>query len=153
MRRFPALGSVLLCFLLTVLWTGCSRDPNVKKQKYLESGQRYFDQQRYREAAIQFGNAVQVDPQFAQAHYRLGETLLKLQDLNHAYGELSRAVELDPNIYAAHAELANLLVSSRQPEALKQAKIHLDLLREKQPDSADTYAAWSNYYFAQDNLT
>jgi len=106
MRRFPALGSVLLCFLLTVLWTGCSRDPNVKKQKYLESGQRYFDQQRYREAAIQFGNAVQVDPQFAQAHYRLGETLLKLQDLNHAYGELSRAVELDPNIYAAHAELA-----------------------------------------------
>jgi tetratricopeptide (TPR) repeat protein len=152
MRRFPALGSVLLCFLLTVLWTGCSRDPNVKKQKYLESGQRYFDQQRYREAAIQFGNALQVDPQFARAHYQLGETLLKLQDLNHAYGELSRAVELDPNIYAAHAELANLLVSSRQPEALKQAKVHLDLLREKQPNSADTYSAWSNYYFAQDNL-
>jgi tetratricopeptide (TPR) repeat protein len=152
MRRFPALGSVLLCFLLTLMWTGCSRDPNVKKQKYLESGQHYFDQQRYREAAIQFGNAVQVDPQFAQAHYRLGETLLKLQDLNHAYGELSRAVELDPNIYAAQADLANLLVSSRQPEALKQAKIHLDLLREKQPDSAETYAAWSNYYFAEDKL-
>jgi tetratricopeptide (TPR) repeat protein len=152
MRRFPALGSVLLCFLLTVLWTGCSRDPNVKKQKYLDSGQHYFEQQRYREAAIQFGNAVQVDPQFAQAHYRLGETLLRLQDLNHAYGELSRAVELDNSIYAAHAELANLLVSSRQPEGLKQAKIHLDLLREKQPNTPETHAAWSNYYFAQDNL-
>jgi cellulose synthase operon protein C len=152
MRRFPALGSVLLCFLLTLLWTGCSRDPNVKKQKYLESGQRYFDQQRYREAAIQFSNAVQVDPQFAQAHYQLGETLLKLQDWNHAFSELSRAVELDNSIYPAHAELANLLIASRQPDGLKQAKIHLDLLREKQPSSPETYAAWSNYYFAQNNL-
>ncbi len=152
MRRFPALGSLLHCFLLTLLWTGCSRDPNVKKQKYLESGQHYFEQQRYREAAIQFGNAVQLDPQFAQAHYQLGESLLKLQDLNHAFGELSRAVELDPNIYAAQADLANLLVSSRQPAALKEAKIHLDLLREKQPNSAETYAAWSNYYFAEDKL-
>ena len=152
MRRFPAFGSVLLCFLLTLLSPGCSRDPNVKKQKYMESGQHYFDQQRYREAAIQFSNAVQVDPKFAQAHYQLGETLLKLQDVNHAFGELSRAVELDNNIFPAHAELANLLIASRQPEALKQAKIHLDLLREKLPNSPETYTAWSNYYFAQNNL-
>jgi tetratricopeptide (TPR) repeat protein len=152
MRRFPALGSILLCSLLIVSWTGCSRDPNVKKQKYMESGQHYFDQQRYSEAAIQFSNAVQVDPQFAQAHYQLGETLLKLQDLSHAFGELNRAVELDNNIYPAHTELANLLIASRQPDALEQAKIHLDLLREKQPNSVETYAAWSNYYFAVGRL-
>jgi tetratricopeptide (TPR) repeat protein len=165
MRRFPAFGSVLLCLLLTVLWTGCSSNPNVKKQKYLASGQHYFDQQRYREAVIQFSNAVQVDPNFAQAHYQLGETLLRLQDLNHAFGELSRALELqqgspetheaplaDSDIYQAHADLANLLISTRQPDGLKQAKAHLDLLREKQPNSVETYAAWSNYYLAQNNL-
>ncbi len=152
MRRFSALGSVLLCFVLILLWTGCSRDPNVKKQKYLASGQQYFDQQRYREAAIQFSNAAQVDGSFAQAHYKLGETLLKLQDFNHAFSELSRAVELDPSNYPAHAELANMLIASHQVEGLKQAKVHLDLLREKQPDSVETYAAWSNYDLAQNNL-
>jgi len=151
-RRSHAVASVLLCFLSALLWTGCSRDTNVKKQKYLDSGQRYFEQQKYREAAIQFGNAVQVDPRFAQAHYRLGETLLKLQDWNHAFGELSRAVELDPTIYSAHAELANMLIASRQTEGLKDAKIHLDLLREKQPNSWETYAAWSNYDAVQNNV-
>ena len=45
-----------------------------------------------------------------------------------------------------------MLIASRQPEALKQAKIHLDLLREKQPNSVETYAAWSNYYFAVGRL-
>src|SRR6202041_3465805 len=55
-------------------------------------------------------------------------------------------------IYPAHTELANLLIASRQPDALEQAKIHLDLLREKQPNSVETYAAWSNYYFAVGRL-
>ncbi len=154
MRRSSAFGSVLLgCLVtLTLLWTGCSRDPNVKKQKYLESGLRYFQQQRYPEAAIQFRNAAQVDDHFAQAHYQLGETLLKLQDWNDAGLELSRAVELDPNIFPAQADLAKLLINSRDPAALKLAKTHLDLLREKQPDSVDTHESWSVYYAAQDKL-
>jgi len=51
----------LVCFLIAALFMGCSRDPNVRKQKYLESGDRYFAKGRYREAAIQYSNAVQVD--------------------------------------------------------------------------------------------
>ncbi len=43
---------VAVCLL--GLLAGCSRDPNVRKQKYLESGQRYFDKGQYKEAAIQF---------------------------------------------------------------------------------------------------
>ena len=52
--------------VLAALLTGCSRDPNVRKQKYLESGQRYFDKGQYREAEIQFQNAIQVDARFAE---------------------------------------------------------------------------------------
>jgi len=54
--------------------TACSHDPNVRKQKYLESGQRYYDKGAYREAEIQFQNAIQVDARFAEAHYRLAQT-------------------------------------------------------------------------------
>jgi len=60
----------IVLFLLTAcLLVGCSRDPNVRKQKYLESGMRFFEKGKYHEAAIQFSNAIQVDPNFAQADY------------------------------------------------------------------------------------
>ncbi len=41
-RSRVGLAMAAVCFL-GVLLTGCARDPNVRKQKYLESGERYFD--------------------------------------------------------------------------------------------------------------
>src|SRR5712671_1028270 len=148
MSRTIALRLLLIGFLITGLFTGCSRDPNVRKQKFLESGNRYRDKGKLREAAIQYSNAVQMDPRFAEAHYQLGETYLKLKDYNRAYAELSRTVELAPTNYAAHVDLANLLIAGGEA---KQAQSHLDLLREKQPDIADTSLAWANFYAAQGN--
>ena len=149
MIRIPALRLLILCSLLTALFTGCSRDPNVRKQKYFESGERYFNKGKYREAAIQYANAVQIDPRFAQAHFQLGKTYLNLHDWNHAYQELSRAVELAPDNYQAHLDLANLLISARQ---MKDAQTHLDILRDKQPNTPATHEAWANFYSAQDDL-
>ncbi|PYX57670.1 MAG: hypothetical protein DMG76_11070, partial [Acidobacteria bacterium] len=149
MSRSGVVRLLLVCSLAATLFTGCSRDPNVRKQKYFESGERYFARGKYREAAIQFSNAVQVDPRFAQAHYQLAETYLKLRDFNRAYQELSRAVELAPDNYPAHVDLANLLISARD---LKQARTHLDILREKQPNSPDTHEALANFYSAQNDL-
>jgi tetratricopeptide (TPR) repeat protein len=67
-------------------------------------------------------------------------------------------VELTPDNYRAHADLANLLVTVRNPDgrpaqdALKQAKTHLDLLRASQPNSPETHEAWANYYAAQNDI-
>src|SRR6202167_6265138 len=102
-------AAAALC-LLSALCTGCSRDPNVRKQKYLESGERYFDKGQYREAAIQFQNAIQVDSGFTDAHYKLALTALKLQQWPSAYQELVTTVQLQPDQYAAHLDLANLLI-------------------------------------------
>jgi len=149
MSRSVVLRLLLAGFLIPALLTGCNRDPNVRKQKFLESGNRYRDKGKLREAAIQYANAVQVDPRFAEAHYQLGETYLKLKDYQRAYQELSRTVDLTPDNYPAHVELANLLIAVRD---LKQAQPHLDLLREKQPDAPDTHLAWANFYAAQGSL-
>src|SRR5207253_1445167 len=99
----------LILALMGIVFSGCSRDPNVRKQKYFESGQRYFERGKYREAAIQYSNAVQVDPRFTDAHYRLAQTYLKLQEWTRAYQELSRTIELQPDNYQAHIDIANLL--------------------------------------------
>ncbi|MGA2358299.1 MAG: tetratricopeptide repeat protein [Terriglobales bacterium] len=138
---------VAIC-LLAGLLTGCSRDPNVRKQKYLESGQRYFDKGQYREAEIQFQNAIQVDSRFADAHYKLALAALKLEQWPTAYQELSTAIQLKPDNYDAHLDLANLLIMVRQ---FNDAKQHLDLLAQKQPNNPDFYIARSNYYAGMNN--
>jgi len=136
--------------LLAALLTGCSRDPNVRKQKYLESGQRYFDKGQYREAAIQFQNAIQVDSRFVDAHYKLALTAMKLQQWPTAFQELTTTVQLQPDQYAAHLDMANLLILSRQ---FNDAKEHLDLLAQKQPNNPDVYIARANYDAGMNDTT
>jgi len=67
-----------------LLFSSCSRDPNVRKLKYFESGQHYFQQGKYREAAIEFFNAIQIDQGFGEAHYGLAQTYLKVQQWSPA---------------------------------------------------------------------
>jgi cellulose synthase operon protein C len=159
--------------VLGAMLTGCSRDPNVRKQKYLESGQRYFDKGRYREAAIQFENAIQVDARFADAHYMLSETEMKLGDGGAYRQELETTIQVippdtnDPHalklLYAAHLDLANLLILAHNFEEgrgyvdqanheLGAAKEHLDWLEKNQPHpNSDFYIARANYYASSNN--
>src|SRR3981081_3084688 len=97
--------AVSVVCVLAALCTCCSRDPNVRKQKYLESGQRYFDKGQYREAEIQFENAIQVDSRFADAHYKLALAAMKLQQWPTAYQELLATVQLHTAQYGARADM------------------------------------------------
>src|SRR5947209_2344943 len=97
MRNARGFTLTLLAFLCALALTGCSRDPNVKKQKYLESGKRFMQSQKYREAAIQFSNALQVDNKFADAHFELAQAYGKMGNWSSAYRELVRTVDIDPS--------------------------------------------------------
>src|SRR5271154_3822870 len=149
MKHFPLVRLALVLGFVTLFFLGCSRDPNVRKQKYLESGQRYYDNGKYLEAAIQFSNAIQIDNRFAPAHYQLAQTLLKLQQWTPAYQELSRTLEINPQNYQAHIDIANLLIAGRD---LKQAQEHTDLLLQKQPNNPQVHAAVANLLAAQGNV-
>jgi len=137
---------LLVLIFLILFFAGCSHDPNVRKQKYLESGERYFAKADYAAASIQLRNALQVDPQFPEAHYQLARTYLKLQEWNNGYQELERTVELEPQNYRARLDLANLLLAGGQ---LKPAQEQLDLLLSRQPDNADVHLAKGNLLAAE----
>src|SRR5215472_9902161 len=144
--------SFRLIFLLTVLaglLTGCSRDPNVRKQKYFESGERYFEKAKYREAAIQYSNAIQVDPRFGQAHYHLALAYLRMAEPNRAFQELQRSVELEPANYAARVDMANMLIASK---FYKEAQEQLDILTDKQPNNPDVHMALANFKAREGDL-
>jgi len=81
--------------LLTLV--SCSRDPNVVKRRYLESGNRYFDKGKYKEAAIMYADALQKDRLWGPAHYKLGLTWIRTGNLGGAVSELHKAIERLPN--------------------------------------------------------
>ena len=129
-----------------MMLSGCHRDPNVRKQKYYESGMRYEKKGEFREAAIQFQNALRFDKNYAAAHYELAKTYTSLNMPLQAYPELQRTVDLQPNNLQARIDLGNLLVLGRQPgQAAEQANAVL----AQQPNNADAYALLSKVAQAQ----
>src|SRR5271169_6646304 len=98
----------LLAFVLLLLATGCNTDPIARKQKFLDRGNRDFDQHKYAEALISYGRALQVDPQSPEAHYKLAETHVKMGSWAAAVRELQRTVDLQPDHWRAQLNLAQL---------------------------------------------
>jgi len=145
-RGSPALIIILFVVALLVASSACSRDPNARKQKYFKSGQRYFQKGEYREAAIEFFNAIQIDQGYAEAHYQLAQSYLKVQQWSAAYQELARTVELQPENYQARIDMANLLIAGR---SLPQAQEQTDLLLKQRPDDPQVHVAVSNLLAAQ----
>ena len=153
MKRSSFVRCALIVGFSALVLTACSRDPNVRKQRYFKSGQKYFAEGRYPEAAIQFQNAIQLDGRFAAAHYQLARTYLQLRDGQHAYLETRRTLELQPDNYKAHADMTNMLAAdyaaSSNPRDLTTAQEHTDLLLAEQPNDPDTHMAIANLLSAQ----
>src|SRR5712664_4586519 len=107
----------ILAILLAVstLWiAGCLRDPKNRMQRYFDSGMQYLEKGKYPEAAIQFQNAIQIDKNFAAAHYQLAQCFLQQGLWGNAYRELAISTELEPTDLQAQLDLANLLFGSKQ---------------------------------------
>ncbi len=124
------------CFVIS----GCKHDPNKQKQKYLESGKRYENEGKLREAVIQFSNALRVDKNFAPAHYELAKTYLQLGSVVAGYQELQRTVHLSPSNLQARLDLGNILLAGGVPD---RAKEQAQAILAAQPNNADGYALLS----------
>src|SRR5208337_2719906 len=149
-RYFIALATALMAVFLIVA-TGCKGNPEKAKKKYLESGLKYVDKKEYDAAVIQFKKALQADPKYAEAHYQLGVTYLRLRRGQDAFQELNTAVNLDPKNVKAHLELGNLLWAAARsnPQYYKAAEEQARKVIEIDPNNADGYALLGTALFAE----
>ena len=145
MGRVPA----LVCLtILALLAQGCTRDPNVRKVKYLNSGKAYAAQGKEKEAIIQFSNAVKIDPHYAAAHFELAKAYAKSGSAMGAYTELRRTVDFDPKNVEARLNLGQLYLAGRQyDKSLEQANAILAI----DPKNADAWALKSGIALANND--
>lgn len=150
MKIAAAFRLIFLLAMIAAVFTACSRDPNVRKQKYFQSGQHYFEKGKYREASLEFVNAIKIDSGYAEAHHQLAAAYLMLQNAKGAYKELARTVELQPENYQARIELANLLILGHD---FPQAQEQTDLLMQKRPNDPLVHSLVSSLLAGQGNLS
>src|SRR5215831_7888314 len=144
--------TILLCVLSALLsgaLAGCSHDPEVLKQKYLAKGKAYAEKAKYREAAIEFQNAIQVDSKFEPAHYELALCYLKQGAFQQGYWELARAVEIAPDDLKAQLDFAKLLLAGRKPA---DARAHAEIVLQGEPHNVQAQIVISQAVAAQGDI-
>jgi tetratricopeptide (TPR) repeat protein len=152
----------LVAVILAVLvgFTSCSRDPTVVKKRYLESGNKYFDKGRYKEASIQYRNALKRDPKYGAAYYKLALVSLKMRDGGGALSALRRAVELipldQPDHWDAVSTLSDLyLVGGRdangkvEKQFIDEVETFTKKLLEHDPNSFDAHRLIGDLNFSK----
>ena len=125
----PAARLLAIAVVATVA-VACSSNPERAKAEYLKSGDAYFAQKKYSEAAVQYRNALQEDPKSGEAHLKLAKSYEQLGALRNAAREFIRAADslpgsVEPQVRAA----AYLLLGEQFDDAAPARRRHSRSIR------------------------
>jgi len=123
----------MVVLLLAVSLCACG-SMEEKRDSFMASGKELYQKADYTRARLQFQNALQIDPKFADAQLWLGKTQLKLQNPRGAYGALNQAVALNPNLTEAQILLGDLLLMAKQ---LDKAQAKAEIALKQEPQNTD----------------
>ena len=123
------LGSlIVLGFLFS-----CSSTPAELAAKHTKKGDEYAQKEQYKEAVIEYKNAVKAGPTTPSSDYKLAKTALEARDFPTAFQELKKTVELDPNHYEAQGKLGEIYVAAGKTEEAAQIADNLVTNRPQDP--------------------
>ena len=128
--------TAILLIATAMLVGGCARDPQEAKAKYLAAGEKYMKQKQYGDAAVEFRNAIRIDPRYVDAYYQLAQAEWAQRDWRGAYASLGKAIELDPTRLDARLDLGRLYFVARQ---FTMAEEEANFILQKEPKNAGAY--------------
>jgi tetratricopeptide (TPR) repeat protein len=120
--------------MIALVLTGCARSPEAKKARYLERGNRYFKQEQYREAILEYRNVLRVDQKEPAATRQLGMAYYQLGQLGLAFRYLSQAQQLDPDNTEVRLKLASIYILGGRPD---DATTQVAEVLKKEPGNLD----------------
>ena len=118
-------AAVVALLLLVVGLAGCG-DSEAAKKRLLETGNKYFDSGKFKEASIIYRKVLQKDQRYGEAYYRLGLSELKQGRYGDAVRWLRRASELQPENDDAHAKLGDLYLTIYLADRSKYKQLLVD---------------------------
>ena len=92
---------------------------------------------KLQEAEISTRKAIEINPNYADAHYNLGNILKDLGKLQEAEISTRKAIEINPNFTNAHLNLGNVL---KDLGKLQEAEISTRKAIKLNPNYADAYS-------------
>jgi tetratricopeptide (TPR) repeat protein len=113
MSRLPLAVAIVLAAALA---GGCSKDPQKQGREFVASGDRYTADKKFKEAVLEYRNAVQADPKSGEARLKLANAYLQVQDAPNAYRETIRAADLLPDNVDAQLKAASFLMLAKKYE-------------------------------------
>src|SRR6266567_3848197 len=105
--------------VLALVLSACTRDPNVRKQKFVAQGDAYFKEGKFPEAQIAYSRALQIDPRYVVALYKSAQCSERVGNWNSAFRELLRTVELDPENWPAQLDLGKIFLGGGKAQDAK----------------------------------
>src|ERR1035441_9639568 len=150
--RSKRLVAIIITTVLALV--SCSRDPNVAKRRYLESGNKYFEKGKYKEARIMYLNAKAKDQRWGPAYYKLGLTALKMGSMAEAVNALRRAVELLPKNDAdrrdAVVQLTQIYLQvKREKPYMDEVEAYCKEMLQRDPNSYDGHRLTGDLWYAR----
>lgn len=149
MRSWCTCRLTVAMTIMTLLLAACSLNPSARKQKYFEFGQQYFQKGQYREAAVEFSKAVNIDANYTDAHLQLARTYLKLRQPDRAYQEYAEVVQSRPDDYQTRTAMTYLLIASHR---FVEAKAQTTILLKQRPDDPDSYSMMASLLAGEGNF-
>src|SRR4030043_5451 len=110
-RRFNYVFVILICFVLSIL-AGCSNE--AKKERHWGRGEKYFSENKFNEAIIEYKNVLQIEPKDAKEPNNpaglllMSSVYLAEKNVDGAIQEASKAIKQDPKKIDAYLHLASL---------------------------------------------
>ena len=130
-----------ICVVCVALAGSACTDPEVAKQRYLESGDKYVAEGKLPEAIVEYRNSIRQDPRFGQARWNLANALLATQNQQGAIREYIRAADLLPDNTEVQLMAARILLMARQFE---DSKARADGVLEREPRNVDALILRAN---------
>jgi tetratricopeptide (TPR) repeat protein len=118
---------------LAVAISGCS-GAEARHTRHMERGREYFAAENYEKARVEFGNALQIAPNDADAKFMTGRVAEKLGNIRDAAAAYQSVIEMKPEHVEARANLGRLYVFSGVPD---KAMEMVEPALATQPDNAE----------------
>jgi Flp pilus assembly protein TadD len=132
MSSSARVGTVFL--MIALVLAGCARTPEAKKARYLERGNRYFKQEQYREAILEYRNVLRIDQKEPAATRQLGLAHYQIGQFGVAFRYLTQAQQLDPDNTEVRLKLASIYILAGRPD---DATAQVEAVLKKEPGNLD----------------